>query len=136
MRHHHIPRTRGFTMAELMAAFAVLSVVSAVMIQLVVSMRGVTRTSAETRLAGDVAQGVLEQVRSMPRGRLAIDGALAVELPDVASRLEHARLTVTVAAWSGNPSLRHVCVVLNWRSRPDRERSIVREALVRHAAAK
>jgi hypothetical protein len=121
-------------MAEVMAAFAVLSVVSAVMIQLVVSMRGVTRTSAETRLAGDIAQGVLERVRSMPRSQLADDGAMALALPRIATRLQDARLTVAVAAWNGNPSLRHVRVVLNWRSRSDREHSITREALIRHAA--
>lgn len=125
-------RRRGFTMPEVIAAFAVMSVASAVMFQFVASARRGVRANAESRLAGGVAQGALERVRLLPADEL--DGRQSIELPlpEAAERLAGARLTVTVRPWRNSPGLRHVRVRLRWRSRSRarREREVVRETLI------
>lgn len=122
--------SRGFTMAEVITAFAVVSVASAVMIQLLVSTRTVARSTAESRLAAGIAQGVLERVRLLSPEELDKTGALDVPLPGIASRLGNAKITTTVCAWQRQEGLRHVRLVFEWQSRSGRKREIVREALI------
>ena len=126
----HSRRDRGFTMPEVIAAFAVLSVAAAVMFELVASTRKVTRANAESRLAECIAQGALERARHLSPEELGGQGPVELPLPDAAERLAEAKLTVTVREWRSRPGLRHVRVRLTWRSRLDREREIVRETLV------
>lgn len=121
---------RGFTMMEITAAIVVLSVVMLLVIQLLAFSRAGARANMEARLASSIAQGAFERLRGTgPEGLAAQDG-IEVALPPEASRLRGAKLTSSVRPWQGDAGLRHVRVVLGWRSARNVEREIVREGLV------
>ncbi len=120
----------GFTLVEIAAAIAVLSVVMVLVIQLLAFSRAAARRNIETRLASSVAQGAYERLRGMSADSLRRSGEIGIELPPEASRLREAKLRVTSREWEGGRGLRHVRIVLTWRSSRNREREIVREGLV------
>ena len=120
---------RGFTLIEIAAAIAVLSVVMVLVIQLLAFSRVAARANIETRLASSVAQGAYERLRGMPPRELADRDGIDIALPPEASRLRDAELTATSSEWEGGQGLRHVRVVLRWRSARNVEREIVREGL-------
>lgn len=120
---------RGFTLVEIAAAIAVLSVVMVLVIQLLAFSRAAARSNIEMRLASSVAQGAYERLRGMSAGTLRRSGEVDVELPPEASRLRDAKLKASSSEWEGGQGLRHVRVVLRWRSARNVEREIVREGL-------
>ncbi len=122
-------RDRGFTIIEVTAAMAVVAVVAAVVIQMMVSSHNAARATAQRRLASGIAQGALERLRSLPPDELVTGSAAKLDLPPEAAALHDASFTATVAPWRGEEGLRHVKVVLGWRSRRGVEREVVREGL-------
>ena len=120
----------GFTLMEITVALVVLSVVMALVIQLLAFSRAAARSTVETRLASSIAQGALERLRGMAPGELAYRDGIDVALPPEASRLRDVSLAATSRKWEVEKGLRHVRVVLRWRSARNVEREIVREGLV------
>jgi type II secretory pathway pseudopilin PulG len=125
-------------MIELVAALAVTSVVAAMVIQLLAFSRSAARSTAEFRLASGVAQGAYERARGMSPGELAPQyrtaGLASIEsvplpVPEEAATLAGARITATAKPWPGATGLRHVRVVLTWRSHSGAPREVVREGL-------
>lgn len=121
---------RGFTLMEITIALVVLSVVMALVIQLLAFSRAAARSTVETRLASSIAQGALERVRGMAPEELAYRDGIDIALPPEAARLRGARLAAEARPWRDGAGLRHVRVVLRWRSARNVEREIVREGLV------
>jgi prepilin-type N-terminal cleavage/methylation domain-containing protein len=122
-------RARGFTLIEIAAAIAVLSVVMVLVIQLLAFSRAAARANIETRLASSVAQGAYDRLRGMSADELRRSEKIGVALPPEASRLREAKLEATSREWEGGRGLRHVRIVLTWRSARNVEREIVREGL-------
>jgi type II secretory pathway pseudopilin PulG len=125
-------RARGFTLIDVTAAMAVVSVVAVLVIQALASSHQAARGAAELRLASGVAQGAFERLRSLPPEELVSgqDGVSArIKLPPEATDLREAALTATVAPWQGDGKLRHLRVVLTWQSWRGHRREVVREGL-------
>ncbi len=123
------PRS-GFTMVELVAAIAVLSIASLLVIGMMLASRRASGSLAERRLAGDITQGALEALRTWPAEMLKAKGRISLPLPTEAERLAEASMSVDVKNWGDAEELRHVRVTLRWRSRRGVAREVIREGLI------
>ena len=123
-------RDRGFTLIDLAAAIAVLTVLAIVVMQVTVTSRNAARVTEETRLASALAQGAFERARSLPPGELASGEPLPLEPPPEASELEAASLEAVVVPWHGDETLKHVKITFTWQSCRGGRREVVREGLV------
>lgn len=126
-------RDRGFTLIDITAAIAVITVVAIVVMQAIVSSRNAARATEELRFASALAQGAFERARSLPPEELAAEDGRRLELPSLcmgrAAALREAALDVSVVPWRADAKLKHVRVVLKWRSCRGVEREVVREGL-------
>jgi len=134
---------RGFTLAEIMCAFVVISLATGMVVSLLSSSRDAARRTVETRLASSVAQGAYERLRSGAHDALPADGTvIELPLPQEAERLDGARLTATSRPWPDVSGARCVKVTLEWRPRRaggqagTEPRRIMREGLVSDARAR
>lgn len=120
---------RGFTLVEVVAAIVVAGVAMALLIGVMAASRTAADGIAERALAGSIAQGALEFLRSLEPDRLTF-GDRQVPLPPEAKPLAGARLTATVKPWPDERSLRWIRVALRWRPRRGPVREVIREGLV------
>ncbi len=127
MIHRKRNEQRAFTVMETVAALAVLSVVMVLVITLLAFARRGGKAALETRLAASIAQGAFERARGVESNVMPTTD---IPLPPEAARLAEAKVTATVSPWTGEPGVRHVRVVLAWRSSRGVARETVREGLV------
>jgi prepilin-type N-terminal cleavage/methylation domain-containing protein len=126
-----VSRSRGaFTILELIAALAVVAVVSALAAQVMWTSRRAAAHTGEMRLATAAAQGAYERLRIGEFEALRALDATDVEACEEASLLSDLRVTATAAPWREEDGLLHLRVALRWRSRDGTEREVMREGLI------
>ena len=117
-------------MLELVAAIAVVSVATVLVIGMMLASQKASSSLAERHLAGDVAQGALEALRTWPAANLKAGGRVSLPLPPEAKGLAEASMSVDLMKWKDARELRHVRVTIRWRSRRGAARKVVREGLI------
>jgi len=105
----------GFTMAETLVAFAVLSTVATGVAQFATWSLG-ERAHADARLESvEVAANVLEQARARPWDDLTAEWASSQRLPDfISARWPDCRLSVRVEPEANRPRVKRVTADVKW----------------------
>jgi prepilin-type N-terminal cleavage/methylation domain-containing protein len=119
VRHPSFPR-RGFTLAEVGIALAILAGAAVLVVQLTTWVLA-ERARTDARLeATDAAANLLEQARARPWDDLTDEWAKAQRLPDhLAARWPEGKLAVRVEPERDRPRVKRVTVEVRWdRSDP------------------
>ena len=107
---------RGLGMAEVLAATALLSVVTAIVLPIVSGVAAAREESARRHLAVLEVANILEQVAALrDKGTLTDDSLNALALPDdVAWEFDQPELSVQLADPADTPAARELSVSLSW----------------------
>lgn len=116
MKRHVQRRRLGFTVAELVVAFLILSVAMLIAAQLALQSFVDRQRTQSRHEALECAANILEAARAEPWDRLTAEWAAEQKLPEtVLSRMLDARLKVDVAAEGQPPGIKRVTVEVSWR---------------------
>jgi type II secretory pathway pseudopilin PulG len=111
------PKCNGFTIMELVAAFAILAVVMVVVAQTAVWSFGERRRNAARQAAVELAENVLQTARSRSWEDLTPAWAKEQKLPkELLDTFPEGRLSVRVEPEKGQAGVKRVTVAVRWRS--------------------
>jgi prepilin-type N-terminal cleavage/methylation domain-containing protein len=130
------PRSRGFTLLELIVALTVIAAGITMLVALMIVARRKTRLQCERQMASALAQGALERLRAVPHAALPGNKPAPQPLPPEAEELPSVKALASTSPWKPEKGLLRLKVVVTWDSRRGGRRQVAREGLISDAREK